>query len=127
MTAGDKFYTWQAYNAGLFGADPWVIFHNPGIINKAKAKSPPALTDTSYLEHFVSLAKSRGAETVSIVGFSAGSMLALAMAGRGDEIDQSAAGAARPKRFIDCAVAIHGPDKIADAFESVHKSRFDLK
>ena len=85
-----------------------------------------------------------GVETVSVLGYSAGSMLTISMAARADDIDTAAAAAANTQRraggradagpagggasggasgrFVGCCVAIHGPDKIADVFESFHRS-----
>ena len=57
MNHGDAFYAWKAVASGMFGDDPWVIFHNPGIITKNRTHPPCGLTDTQYLEQFVSVVK----------------------------------------------------------------------
>ena len=66
---------------------------------------------------------------MSVMGFSAGSMLAVAMAGRADEIDAAAGSAAEPEPCtVQCCVAIHGPDRIRDVFETFNESwsRLDI-
>jgi len=52
-------------------------------------------------------------------------MLAIAMAARADELDLQNGG---DHNTLDCCVAIHGPDKIRDPFESFQRSfsRLDI-
>ena len=67
----------------------------------------------SYLEEFIAAMKARGYRSVSLMGFSAGSMLALAMAARADEIDRATNGAASnythadPHHNVICEGAIN--------------------
>jgi hypothetical protein len=91
-----------------------------GIINEVRGRPPAALTETGYLEHFISLQSARGVQ-ISLMGFSAGSMLAIAMAHR-------ATVAPSLKRCVVAAVAIHGPDKIRSVFEAHQAglSRLDI-
>lgn len=104
MKSGDASYVWEAIiDVNLFEHHPFVIFHNPGINNLCKQRSPSGLTEVLYLEHFIDLLRYRGFK-VSLVGFSAGSMLAIKMCGKSPE-------------KVECAVAIHGPDKIRHVME----------
>ena len=104
MSTGDAAYNEQMIaQAQLFGNHPFCIFHNPGIVNHSIEKAPCGLTDTTYLEHFIHLCHGRGYAT-SVVGFSAGAMLAIQIAAQ--MADQ-----------LECAIAIHGPDRIRDVMQ----------
>ena len=126
MTSADTFYTWDAIDSGLFAQDPWCIFHNPGIVNMCHKRAPPALTDITYIEHFVHKLKKQGMQA-SIIGFSAGAMLTISMAKRADHIDVTKT-SNDESRTLDCCVAIHGPDRIRDVWEYCNEtySRFDV-
>lgn len=126
MTSGDTFYAWAAVSSGVFGDDHWAVFHNPGIVNKVQTGPPAALTDTTYIEHFVTEVLPGLGCRATLMGFSAGSMLTIAMAARADELDKQTR--ATTCRTLDCCVAIHGPDLIRAPFESFHRSwsRFDI-
>ena len=127
MTTADTFYTWDAIKSGLFDEEPWCIFHNPGIVNKCYKRSPPGLTETTYIEDFIQLLKGQGRQ-ISIIGFSAGSMLTIAVAKKADELDLLKSSEEKSKT-LDCCVAVHGPDKIRDVFEYFHHetySRLDI-
>ena len=135
-------YVDDAMGQGLFDGDSFCAFHNPGIESRmVKRPSPPGLTETRYLEEFILASRERGFGTVSVVGFSAGSMLALAMAARGDALDRARLGAqiaaglavgdrASPaaSRVVSSAVAVNGPDKIRSVFEAHRNSwlRLDI-
>ena len=115
MRTGDATYNEQMIvQAQLFGPHPFCIFHNPGIVNQSIAKAPCGLTDTTYLEHFIHLCHGRG-YTTSVVGFSAGAMLAIQIAAQ--MADQ-----------LECAIAIHGPDRIRDVMQYHQKTwcRLDI-
>ena len=122
MTSGDSFYVWDTVISGVFGQDLWCIFHNPGIVNRCIGRSPPGLTETTYLEQFVLKQKRQGMQ-ISLIGFSAGSMLTIAMAKWADDLEKS-----NFLRTLDCCVAIHGPDRIRDVFEYFNESysRLDI-
>ena len=127
MTTADTFYTWDAIKSGLFDDEPWCIFHNPGIINKCYKRSPPGLTETTYLEHLIQMLKRQGRQ-ISVIGFSAGSMLTIAIAKKADELDDLK-GSNDKSKTLDCCVAVHGPDKIRDVFEYFYHetySRLDI-
>ena len=127
MTTADTFYTWDAIKSGLFDEEPWCIFHNPGIVNKCYKRSPPGLTETTYIEEFIQTLKQQGRQ-ISLIGFSAGSMLTIAMAKKADDLD-ILKNSNNKIKTLDCCVAVHGPDKIRDVFEYFHKetySRLDI-
>ena len=111
---GDSFYLREAQRAGALGADDFVLFHNPGIVAPVQHRSPPGLTETVYIEHALNVLRARGHTRIALIGFSAGSMLTIATAARADELDAQRGGA----RLLTCAVAIHGPDRIRDVFET---------
>ena len=128
MTSADTFYTWDAIKSGLFEGENWCIFHNPGIVNKCHNQAPPALTETKYIAHFISQLNKKGVR-VSIIGFSAGSMLTIAMAKQADEMDKANILEPSSVRTLDCCVAVHGPDRIRDVFENFRNntySRLDI-
>ena len=115
MTSGDSAYLYEMYkHANLFDSHPSVVFHSPGIINQIRSRSPAALTEIKYLEHFIDVCHERK-YTTSLVGFSAGSMLAIKASGL------------MPKK-IEFSIAIHGPDKIRDVMQAHQKSwsRLDI-
>ena len=114
MTHGDKFYVHDCLSSGVLGdRDDVLVFHNPGIANKVKRKAPPALTDTTYIEEYVRYLVSNG-RRVSLIGFSAGGMLAIA-ATKLRDIN------AKDKPLVRRVVAVHCPDRIRDVFET-HQS-----
>ena len=122
-------YTEDMQRAGLFEGCEWCAFHNPGIDGKVVQRvSPPGLTETTYLEEFVLDARCRrGYVSVSIIGMSAGSMLAVSIAARADELDMTNRQAKRKcrvaplnyqGRLLAACVGVCGPDKIRLVFES---------
>ncbi len=128
-------YMDDATASGMFAGSDYCAFHNPGIESRVVNRvSPPGLTEVSYLEEFIASMKERGYAEVSLIGFSAGSMLAIAMGARADEIDAAtrgkdlSAGAAsltKPSgtttpsnRFVASIVGVNGPDKIRTVFEA---------
>jgi pimeloyl-ACP methyl ester carboxylesterase len=120
MTDGDAFYLREAVAAGMFpNVNEYVIVHQPGIVSRVIGRSPPGLSETCYTEHVIQLLKQRGFARIAVMGFSAGSMLAIAMASRADAVD-AVARLANPdsSRMLMCVVAIHGPDRIRDVFET---------
>lgn len=131
MTTGDAFYIHDTVRSGLFEGDDYCVFHNPGIVNTVQYRSPAALTDTTYLEHFLEThVKQKGQyKTVSLIGFSAGSMLCIAMSKRAEQINSANAEAGSAERsLVRCGIGIHGPDRIRDAFEDMesHAIRLDI-
>ena len=135
MLSGNTPYMWDAVASGVLGDDSWCIFHNPGIVNRCRKRPPPAATDTRYLEQFVIRLKKHKIG-ISIMGFSVGSMLAIAMAKTADQMDEDSGMmkhemglAVTPElKTLDCCVAIHGPDRVRDIFEhlSANYSRLDI-
>jgi hypothetical protein len=111
MTSGDTFYVHDAASSGVFGSSRWCVFHNPGIVNLVKGRSPAALTETRYIEHFLCECCARRGMKATLMGFSAGSMLTIATCGRAEANPQLRAA-------LVGGVAIHGPDRIRDVFET---------
>lgn len=127
-------YVDDAVASGVFAGSDYCAFHNPGIESRVVNRvSPPGLTEVSYLEEFIASMKKRGYGEVSLIGFSAGSMLAMAFSRRADEIDAASRGAevstraatltkavgtARSDRFVASIVGVNGPDKIRTVFEA---------
>eukprot|EP00658_Telonema_sp_P-2_P035976 TRINITY_DN26093_c0_g1_i1.p1 TRINITY_DN26093_c0_g1~~TRINITY_DN26093_c0_g1_i1.p1 ORF type:complete len:418 (+),score=71.80 TRINITY_DN26093_c0_g1_i1:140-1393(+) len=113
MQSGDMPYMWHALDSGVLDKNPshtrstWCLFHNPGVVNTLRSRGIVGLTETCYLEHFIQQLLGRGCE-VSLMGFSAGSMLAIAMAKQAEHAGLD----------VSHVVAIHGPDSIRLAFES---------
>jgi len=127
-------------------------------VNQVKYRAPCALTDTRYLEHFIYRVKNsllndlkleliatltlspylkvlptRGYQAVTLIGFSAGSMLAIAMAGRAGELKElkelnTVKSSSVAACVVECAIGIHGPDRIRDVFEehASNWSRLDI-
>eukprot|EP00939_MAST-03C_sp_MAST-3C-sp1_P002031 g2031.t1 len=131
MTHGDKFYVHDCIASGVlddgedperrlspssspprFGSPAIRVFHNPGIANTVKRNAPPGLTDTRYLEEYVRHLRERG-HRVSLIGFSAGGMLAIAAT----KLNPMETG----ERLLSRVVAVHCPDRIRDVFET-HQS-----
>eukprot|EP01043_Picozoa_sp_COSAG02_P005139 COSAG02_NODE_138_length_34440_cov_16.694368_2_plen_248_part_00 len=114
-------YVDDATASGMFADSDYCAFHNPGIESRViRRVSPPGLTEVSYLEEFIASMKQRGYTEVSLIGFSAGSMLAIAMGARADEIDAAARGVepSASNRFVSSIVGVNGPDKIRTVFEA---------
>lgn len=128
-------YVDDATASGVFADSDYCAFHNPGIESRVINRvSPPGLTEVSYLEEFIASMKQRGYTEVSLIGFSAGSMLAIAMGARADEIDTATrgievsarraasltepTGATPSNRFVSSIVGVNGPDKIRTVFEA---------
>ena len=135
MASGNTFYMWDAIMSGVLGDDIWCLFYNPGIVNQCRKRSPTGLSDTQYLEQFVVRLKKLKMD-VSIMGFSAGSLLAIAMANRADEMDDDnrrmkhkrGLVTASESKTLDCCISIHGMDRIRDVFEhfATTYSRLDI-
>eukprot|EP00759_Apiculatamorpha_spiralis_P047846 PhF_6_TR43356/c0_g1_i5/m.66433 len=117
MTSGDTFYTHQALASGVFnGASEVHVFHNPGILNLVRHKPVASLTDTRYvLSYLRSLYAKDGVESITIIGFSAGSMLATAVA-----YNPSVS------HMIRGVIGVHGPDRIRCVFEHHQRSKLRL-
>lgn len=116
MTHGNKFYTHDALRSGIFGdEDDVLIFHNPGIANKVKRKAPAALTDSTYLEEYVrNLKRKDPNKKISLIGFSAGGMLAISATARFEKD-------AKTSSYLRRTIAVHCPDRIRDVFETHQK------
>jgi len=127
MTHGDSFYVHDAVRSGLFEGDEWCVFHNPGIVNTVQYRSPAALTETYYLEHFLTQCIApKKYNSVTLIGFSAGSMLTIAMSKRAEEINTAHREAGSLERCpVRCGIGIHGPDRIRDAFEDMETGTFN--
>jgi pimeloyl-ACP methyl ester carboxylesterase len=146
MASGDAFYVHDAITSGVFGQHRWCVFHNPGIVSRCVAGAPPALTDTTYISHFITAVLPRRGMAASLMGFSAGSMLAICTARRFSDLKVAAAAAAGEEKAeaeaeggvgggerddhcgaLRCCVAIHGPDSIRGAFAALKRTyRLDV-
>eukprot|EP00940_MAST-03C_sp_MAST-3C-sp2_P003185 g3185.t1 len=121
MRHGDKFYTDQLLRSHVIPSQAEIcLFHNPGIVNRVKRRAPPALTETMYIREYVEHIRqqSPGSE-VSIIGFSAGGMLAIALARAADEARGTVPDLKRGL-VLRRVIAVHCPDRIRDVFET-HK------
>lgn len=114
LKPASTFSTEEVLHANLFESDRWCAFHNPGVANACVGRTVTPLTDVTYLEHYLTSFLPQHApwcKRVRLIGFSAGSMLAIAASSRirfrpgPDSIR------------ITCAVGIHGPDKIRHVME----------
>jgi hypothetical protein len=154
MSSGNAFYVHDAARSGVFGLGPdaerWCVFHNPGIVTRCRTKPTPAITDLTYLEHFLRVVLPPRRVVPSIMGFSAGSMLAICAArafssegvqqqqqqqqqqpkreNKEEEEEEEECGGGSGSCLLSCVVAVHGPDKLRDAFEALRANpcRLDI-
>jgi hypothetical protein len=118
MSSGNAWYVHNAARSGVFGSDRWCVFHQPGIVTGCRVLPTPGITDLKYLSHFLREVLPPRRLMPTIMGYSAGSMLAIRAAQSFE--------AAEDRSLLSCVVAIHGPDKLRYAFEALKANPFRL-
>lgn len=113
MSSGDNFYTEECYKSGLTHGSKVCIFHQPGILNVMASRVTPCLAETIYTKDYLTHLRNKRMD-VSLIGWSAGSILAIKIA---SELDPT---------LLVGTVAIHGPSIIDDVFDIHRNSYFRL-
>ena len=138
MRPGNDFYMHRTLFSGVLGNDDFCVFHNPGIVQPVQGSMPPpALADTRYVRDFLTRLASKEhhyhwTENVCVIGFSAGSILAISLASyfsnhssRGLALAQTEMGSEadtaqscfRKKQPLSMVIAVHGPDNLRHIME----------